>query len=55
MCKAKQRDCDGQIQAIQQTSSHEIESLKFKLAEAHTIIDKDRREKLAIQEGLKKA
>lgn len=55
MCRTKQTDCDNQILAIQQTSSQEIESLKFKLAEAQSIIDKDRREKLAIQDGLKKA
>lgn len=55
MCSNKQKDCDEQIRTIQTTSNHEIESLKFKLAEANSIIDKDRREKLAIQDGLKKA
>jgi len=43
------------LRAIQETSNHELQSLKFKLDEAHSIIDKDRREKQAIQEGLKKA
>jgi len=43
------------LRAIQETSNHELQSLKFKLDEAQSIIDKDRREKQAIQEGLKKA
>jgi hypothetical protein len=55
MCREKQKDCDDQLRAIQETSNHELQSLKFKLDEAYSIIDKDRREKQAIQEGLKKA
>lgn len=55
MCINKQKDCDDQIKAIQDTSNHELQSLKFKLDQAHSIIDKDRREKQAIQDGLKKA
>lgn len=55
MCEAKQINCDTQIRTIQATSQQEIDSLKYKLEESHAIIDRDRREKMAIQEGLKKA
>lgn len=48
-------DCDSQIRTIQANSQQEIDSLKYKLEESHAIIEKDRREKMAIQEGLKKA
>lgn len=55
LCEVKQRECDQQIKTIQFTTQQEIDSLKYKLEESHTIIDRDRREKMAIQEGLKKA
>lgn len=55
MATVKQLECDEQVRNIQETTNHEIESLKFKLEESYSIIEKDRREKLAIQEGLKKA
>lgn len=48
-------DCDSQIRTIQANSQQEIDSLKYKLEESHAIIDKDRREKMAIQTGLKQA
>lgn len=55
MATVKQLECDEQVRNIQETTNHEIESLKFKLEESYSIIEKDRREKLAIQEGLKKS
>lgn len=55
MLREHGQEYENKISNIQKASSLEIESLKFKLNEALCIIDKDRREKLAIQESLKKA
>lgn len=55
MCDAKQNDCNNQIRIIRENSQREIDSLKLKLEECLAIIDKDRREKMAIQTGLKQA
>jgi len=55
MCDAKQNDCNNQIRIIRENSQREIDSLKLKLEECLAIIDKDRREKIAIQTGLKQA
>jgi hypothetical protein len=55
MCDAKQIDCDNQVRVIRDNSQREIDSLKLKLEECFSIMDKDRREKMAIQEGLKQA
>jgi len=55
MCDAKQNDCNNQVRIIRENSQREIDSLKLKLEECLAIIDKDRREKMAIQTGLKQA
>jgi len=55
MCDAKQNDCNNQVRIIRDNSQREIDSLKLKLEECLAIIDKDRREKMAIQTGLKQA
>jgi len=55
MLNVKQQDCNNQIAIIRGNSQREIDSLKLKLEECFAIIDKDRREKMAIQEGLKQA
>lgn len=55
MIDAKQNDCNNQVRIIRDNSQREIDSLKLKLEECLAIIDKDRREKMAIQTGLKQA
>jgi hypothetical protein len=55
VCDAKQNDCNNQVRIIRENSQREIDSLKLKLEECLAIIDKDRREKMAIQTGLKQA
>jgi len=55
MIDAKQNDCNNQVRIIRENSQREIDSLKLKLEECLAIIDKDRREKMAIQTGLKQA
>jgi len=55
MIDAKQNDCNNQVRIILENSQREIDSLKLKLEECLAIIDKDRREKMAIQTGLKEA
>jgi len=51
----KEKDINEKIRNIQQNAELEIESLKFKLDQANVLIERSRREKKAIQDGLKKA